>query len=382
MRIGLLIEHFNPLRSSAEQWTCQFVRHLAARGHEVHVVTQSFVPSSAGLPLVAHPLGRLRSRFALAEAAEAEFRKLRLDVVHDNGAGWYCDVFLPHGGSRLAALEQNLLLLPPWLRPLKRRLYGLLPRYREFQALVERQYAAEGRIYIALSQRVAADFQRLHGLTPEQIRVIYNGVDTERFTPQRPARCGPPPVPVGPWRPPAHAVDRGAQFPPQGRAGPVAGDGAAEGPRPAGTPGRGRRKHCVGWARRAAALGLSRHVTFTGPVRDPAPLYAAADVYVQPTFYDPCSLVVLEALASGLPVITSRFNGAGELITPGREGYVLDDPADVDCLVEHLESLCDSDLRRQMADAARQLALRHSFARNVDELLGVYGEAAQRRLAA
>ena len=43
------------------------------------------------------------------------------------------------------------------------------------------------------------------------------------------------------------------------------------------------------------------------------PYYAAADLYVHPTFYDPCSLVVLEAAACGLPIITSRYNGAAEL---------------------------------------------------------------------
>jgi hypothetical protein len=66
-------------------------------------------------------------------------------------------------------------------------------------------------------------------------------------------------------------------------------------------------------------------VVETGWVDDMAPFYAAADLAVQPTFYDACSLATLESLASGLPVVTTRANGGSELLTPGVDGIVLDD---------------------------------------------------------
>lgn len=132
----------------------------------------------------------------------------------------------------------------------------------------------------------------------------------------------------------------------------------------------------------AAAIGAGRLVRFTGAVPDPAPLYAAADVYVQPTFYDPCSLVALEALASGLPLVTSRYNGVAELLTDGQEGYVLQDPARADELVWRLESLLPPARRDAMGRAARQLALRHTFAQNVDEILAIYQQLSRRRVAA
>jgi UDP-glucose:(heptosyl)LPS alpha-1,3-glucosyltransferase len=105
-------------------------------------------------------------------------------------------------------------------------------------------------------------------------------------------------------------------------------------------------------------------------------------VYVQPTFYDPCSLVALEALASGLPLVTSRYNGVSELMTDAAEGYVLHDPADVDELESRLESLMAEELRERMSQAARRLALRHTFDRNVDEILAVYAQFDRRRVAA
>ncbi|MCH8992530.1 MAG: glycosyltransferase family 4 protein, partial [Acidobacteria bacterium] len=113
-----------------------------------------------------------------------------------------------------------------------------------------------------------------------------------------------------------------------------------------------------------------------------APYYAAADIYVHPTYYDPCSLVVLEALASGLPVVTSRFNGAGELLTPGVEGDLIDDPGDAQALCRCLEPMLETPRRRMMGAAARKLALAHTFERNCDEIVAMYEEiVAQRRAA-
>jgi glycosyltransferase involved in cell wall biosynthesis len=84
-----------------------------------------------------------------------------------------------------------------------------------------------------------------------------------------------------------------------------------------------------------------------------------------------------------LPVVTSRYNGVGELMTEGVEGFVLPDPADVDQLTAHLEMLLDAGLRERMGEAARQLALRNTFAQNVDKMLDVYREmSGVRRYAA
>jgi len=381
MRIGLVIDQFDPRRGGVEQWTWQFAAELLARDHEVHVVSRRFGSRMLKMPIIAHQLVDVRSRIGFAEAAERTLRSLRPDVIHDTGAGWYCNVFQPHGGSRLAAARQNLLLLPRWTRCLKRAANRLLPRYREFDALAARQYVDDGRIVLALSRRVAADFQRLHAVPPEQIRLIYNGVDTQRFSTTHRAlyreevrrRLG---VPSGglllllvahnfrlkglPTL--LRAMSRWSWGP--GRLVVVGGK----------RPGR--------YARVARQLGVEASVTFVGSVDNTVPFYAAADVYVQPTFYDPCSLAALEALASGLPVVTSRFNGAGELLSEGVEGYVLADPADPDELLERLETLQDASLRQRMGRAARALALEHTLKHNVDEVLDVYEEVARTRPAA
>ena len=113
----------------------------------------------------------------------------------------------------------------------------------------------------------------------------------------------------------------------------------------------------------AARMGLSGLVDFLGavPPARMAELYRAHDALVHPTFYDPCSLVVLEALASGCPAVTTRRNGASEWFEAGRHGLVLDDPRDTDALAEAIGSLADAPRRRHMAAEAARLGPRFDF---------------------
>jgi UDP-glucose:(heptosyl)LPS alpha-1,3-glucosyltransferase len=74
---------------------------------------------------------------------------------------------------------------------------------------------------------------------------------------------------------------------------------------------------------------LPPNVHLAGPMKQVEDAYAAADLMTFLPIYEPCANVIAEALASGLPVITSRSNGASELIQPGINGTVLDDPADL-----------------------------------------------------
>jgi UDP-glucose:(heptosyl)LPS alpha-1,3-glucosyltransferase len=383
MKIGLVIEQFDPRRGGAEQWTFQFAERLLARGHEVHVVAQGFGPAARRLPIEAHPLRPISSRLHRAAAAERQLRRLAVDVIHDVGMGWHFDVFHSQDGSRLAQWEQRLLCLPRWLRPVKRGMMRFLPRYREFRKLLARQFADPQRVMLAVSQMVARDYQRLHGIAPEQTRVVYNGVDVQRFSPAR----------RGEYR---QAVRRrlsigddeivalfvGHDFRRKGLATAIRAVGRLA-----------REDHPVrlvvvggkaAWRYLALALwcGAGGHVTFVGTAEDPVPFYAAADVHVLPTFYDPCSLAVLEAAASCLPSITTGHNGASELITEGVDGHVLSDPADDQRLAARLRALLDPSLRCRMGEAARRMALEHTLDRSCDEIVGVYQSLARARRTA
>lgn len=126
----------------------------------------------------------------------------------------------------------------------------------------------------------------------------------------------------------------------------------------------------------ARRLGVSDFTLFLGPVKEMEQYYAASDIYVHPTFYDSCSLTVLEALASGLPVITSRFNGAADVIVSNKGGKILENPADVEELAESIAFYFDEDRRNAARGVARQWMEKYSPTYNVEETLRVYHEVA------
>ncbi|MCH7604018.1 MAG: glycosyltransferase, partial [Planctomycetes bacterium] len=100
---------------------------------------------------------------------------------------------------------------------------------------------------------------------------------------------------------------------------------------------------------------------------------------VLPTYYDSCRIVVLEALACWLPVITTKVNGVHEFMEQGRDGFVMSDPEALEELVSYMTTLLDPDRRAEASRAARALAEQHTVERNCDEHVGVYEEVIQAR---
>lgn len=382
MRIGLVIENFDPRRGGAEGWTYQHAARLAARGHEVHVVSQTVDGPALQLPITGHAFGRVQSLLGRAAAAERVLKPLALDVIHDIGLGWHGQIIQSEDGSRLAQWEHNLELLPPALRPLKRLMLHVLPRYRAYRTLMRRQYGDPRRLVIAISQMCARDYIERHGVAPDRVRTIHHGTDAAYYSPEK---CVPLRQPtrqqLGLRDDELTLLFVGHDFRRKGLA------TALRAVERLVIEGHAVRLLVVGGTHRRQRLRLTplqqTCVTLVGRSDDPLPYYAAADILVLPSFYDPFGLVVLEGAACGLPVITTHTTGASELITAGREGFVVSHPANDDELTDRVRQLLAAELRRRMGQAARKLALQHTLDRNCDETLAVYDEIiAPRRAAA
>jgi len=385
MKIAIVLDHFDANRGGAEHWTVQFAGRLMNRGHEVHVVSESFcAPQQSNGATAAGtihwlPIPRTGARLKRAATIESLLRGKNLDVIHDMGVGWYCDVFQPHGGSRRAAFERNLLLTYSVLRPLKRRFAKWLPRYREFDRLMRRQYQGN-KLFLAISRMVERDFHQYHNLPETSVRRVYNGVDTDKFHPVR-------------HRAARQSIRNRLRIDDDEVVFLI----VAHNLRLKGLPALMRAfarltrdgarcrlvvvggKRIASHALRAKRLGISHAVAFEGIVNNTEEYYAAADAYVQPALYDPFGLVVLEAFSSGLPAITSSCTGASELIDPGRHGFVIDDPQDDALLAAAMTRMLDEAQRHTMGQAVRRLALEHSFDKNVDDVIAVYNEIIENR---
>ncbi len=180
----------------------------------------------------------------------------------------------------------------------------------------------------------------------EKLHVIYNAVDPREFSPDvrehraaTRARLGFP-TPTSSSCSSARAM-RARAFRPRCA-------------RSRGCPPRarlvvvGRDKHPARYEALARRAGVHERVVFAGPQHDPRPYFGAADAFVLPTLYDPLANAVLEALACGLPVVTSRRCGAGELVAAHGAGSLCDADDDA-ALAAHMERLLDDAERANVA---------------------------------
>ncbi len=122
----------------------------------------------------------------------------------------------------------------------------------------------------------------------------------------------------------------------------------------------------------AKKLGVSERLIFAGHVRDPESLYGAADIFVLPTKYDPFSNSCLEAMASGLPVITTAQNGLAEIIEDGSDGFVLRNPEDAAGLAAILQYLSCEKAREKTGKRARVKSESFTWAKTLQKTLEVY----------
>lgn len=367
-RIALVIDRFDGRRGGAESYTRDLAAWLAAAGCEVHVVTGDIGPAERGLPVTFHVVGPAAPHAAFVAAVADRLGLLAPDVSHDMGSAAGCDVFQSHVGSPEACLRAKCAAYPAGMRFIRR--IAQESRRHRLRGLAARQFGSASARYIAVSRRVAADLAARHGVPPQRICVVHNGVDTRRFDADRHRAAG-------------AAIRRRLQIGPD----EVVVIAVAHNHRLKGVHVLARavrRLRREGLPVRALVCGGPRgggwwpggaEIIRMGPIADSAAHYAAADIAAQPTFYDACSLATLEALASGLPVVTTAANGVSELITPGVDGLVLDEPGDDRALAAAIGRLAgDPVLRATLGAAGRRLAARHTADVAFRGVVAVYAE--------
>ena len=112
-----------------------------------------------------------------------------------------------------------------------------------------------------------------------------------------------------------------------------------------------------GFRAKSVELGIASQVVFLEPKKDIERYYRAADLFLLPTLYEPFGLVILEAMASGLPCIVSHTAGAAELIDHGKNGLLINHPTDSEEIANLVAIACgNSDLRKELGIKARLTA--------------------------
>ena len=382
VNVALVILHADPAKGGAEGYTVNLASALTRRGHDVSLLATSFGPQAkavANVPLAADGLTRLGRYKKFLDSLDAHLAAAPYDVVHAIAPVRRCDFYHPQAGLAAEALASGHLKYGPVRGPLDKLATRLNPK-RQFVGAVERQLLTgpDAPTLLCVSEMVKQTARAHYTLPDQKLVTLFNAVDPARFDPDA--------------RPDAAAQIR-RQFDIAGNkvvALVVAQDFRRKGVRPA-IEALARVKDprlvllVVGkpdpraYQLLAQKLGVAGRVVFAGPASDTYGFYRAADFFVLPTHHDPCSLVVLEALAMGLPTITTTLNGAHEAMTEGTHGYVLTDPADAAALAGAMRKMLDPGKRRAMSEACLALRPRLSYERHLDQLEALYGRAASSR---
>jgi UDP-glucose:(heptosyl)LPS alpha-1,3-glucosyltransferase len=383
MNVALIIERIETWRGGAETSTAQFAEHLAADGVCVNVITTSYSPSTPSLNIVpirvAGRLRALRTRQFIKKAGEY-VRRNPFDIVHCITPCPAADIYQPRGGTMPEMLQRNLALRSsPQRRCLKRIGQQINLKYRVVGGLERRLLSRRPAPWvIAISQYVADQLQRHYSFDPARVRLIFNGVDPDTTPPvERRAHRAQIRRQFGLGEDDLVLLCVAHNFKLKG-VGPLIRALAlqAEHEKPAANPGRTvalvvGRDNPSPFARLAAKLKVADRLLFTGPTPRVQAFFHAADILVHETYYDPCSRVVLEAMAAGLPVITTRHNGAAERIQDGQEGYVIESADDTEALADRIQRLARPEHRQACARnaprAVEAISMRE-HARRVTEL--------------
>ena len=369
LRIALVANHIH-FRGGMERCCAELAARLCV-DHDVHL----FTCEAADVPLdrlTVHPI-RVAQKPFLALWAQFYVKSSRLikledfDIVHTVGGitarqnivtAQYCqyawgDAIRREPGARGGVTAYHQFM---W------RLNG----YYEKKAIV----SPDTRGISANSKRTASDLAEFYGADPAKIAVIYNGVDTNRFTPENQRFRGAIRARYGIPDSALVALFVG-EYRRKGLATVIDALGRLADPRlHLLAVGRGDTALYQGLAE---AAGIGKRATFAPPARDIEQVFGAADLFAFPTYYEPFGMVVTEAMASGLPTLTSRRAGASELIEEGVSGLLLESPGDAAELAEKIARLAaDPALRRDMALKARPAASRYDWSDVAADTLNLY----------
>jgi glycosyltransferase involved in cell wall biosynthesis len=356
VRIALVAHHARP-GGGQDRYLLELARHLAPR-HDVHLVV-SRAEGCDNIGATIHELGlpdrpvlALSHRFARRAAALVASQ--RFDVVHGVGGS------LP-GSSVITAQYCHLA----WHEARARyRVHEGGVADRLYHRLVDRQNVAyERRAYaspalrqvIAVSRGTAAELRQFYAVPERLTSVVYNGADPSVFDRARyPDAAAALRAELGIGDSAVVAFLAGT-FWRKGLDTAIAAVGRASDTLHlvvAGSGDEARARAC------AQSAGMPARLHLLGPRADIARLYAAADIFLLPTRYEPFGMVIAEAMQSSLPVVVSACAGAAELITPGISGFVVDAADDAEGFATHLRALVAVSRRRVLVGReARAAAL-------------------------
>ncbi|MCP1439011.1 UDP-glucose:(heptosyl)LPS alpha-1,3-glucosyltransferase [Erwinia persicina] len=367
VRLAIVRQKYRP-DGGAERFISRALEALDDDSLDLNIITRSWQgePKPEWHLHICNPKkwGRISRERGFALAARECWQREKFDIVqsHERIAG--CDIFRAGDGVHRVWLAQRARIVSP----VQKLLADLSPYHRYVMAAEEEMFRSPAlKKIICNSLMVKNDIMRCFQVPEEKFAVIYNAIDAQRFQPATPAERQQSRASL---RLPAEAkvfIYVGSGFERKGLRASISALAATE----AHLLVVGQDKQQARYLSHARALGCEKRVHFVGVQHNVIPYYHAADALILPTLYDPFPNVILEAMACGLPVITSDTCGGAEFIVNGEQGYVCD-ALDIVALSAAAQAIPLRSVDARMGDAARERVLPCSPQRLAGQLHALY----------
>jgi UDP-glucose:(heptosyl)LPS alpha-1,3-glucosyltransferase len=370
MKIAIIRQKYAPY-GGAEKFSAQYIDRLAQLGYEVHIFAREW--KTSGYPNVHLHQISVKSKSSTLrllefnQEIERELSKYSFDLIQSHERTTTQDIYRAGDGCHKEWLAQRKKYYPikGWLSFLNPFHWAVLKIEREI--FTPENY----KRIVAISQMVKKDIQYHYKLPDKDISVIHNGVSLKRFHPSNRSeyyryirqKLDIPPNAISILTVGSGFERKGLKFLIKSLKYLEAKDWRLI------VIGKGNWKK---YRRYASWKNRSKLIHIAPPVEEIEQYYAAADIFALPSLYEPFGNANLEALASGLPVVTSKNSGAAELITHKLNGMVVQNPGDRREIAAHLNYLNDKSIRDSMGRQARRLAEEYSHEKNIEKMVRLY----------
>ncbi|OTA15391.1 WabG [Xenorhabdus vietnamensis] len=348
LRLAIVRQKYRP-DGGAERFISRALEALEYQQLELNVITRSWQGESNPNWRIhlCNPIkyGRISREKGFATSARKLWQKEQFDLVQSHERITGCDIYRAGDGVHQRWLHQRTRILPTW-----KAQWLLNDRYHRYVMSAEAEMYADPALkkVICNSEMVKKEIIEEFGVTEDKIAVIYNSIDNIKFFPadeqsrlqlrqqyQIPAtaRC---------------LIYVGSGFERKGLSAAIKAVAKTD----SYLLVIGKDKEQSKYQSIANTLGCAHRIRFMGLQKNTLPFYQLSDALLLPTLYDPFPNVILEAMACGLPVITSTTCGGAEFITEGKNGFICD-ALDIEKLKDAVHSIPDNIFGTDMSIAAR-----------------------------
>jgi len=388
-KIAIIIERANIALGGAERSVFELRAALTALGYSVDILAAKGQADAKNIHILCRDSSGKRVNFyTFEEAIKKHLSENKYDIVHSVLPFDFADVYQPRGGTYAETIIRNAASYQNKLLEYYKKITAATNSRRTMLLRAERKISQSpnGPLIAALSEYVAEQFRQHYNTDAGRIVLIPNGVKTDKRINTTAAdtlrshilaklRLKEADNPVlflfvaNNFRlkglsPLIQAMQNAARKKTERQAYLI-------------VAGHGKEKKY----RRFIDASSTKNILFLGPLSHIQNALSIVDVAVLPTFYDPSSRFILEALAAGKPVITTKFNGATDLFNHNRHGIIINSPDNIEATAEAINYFTDTENIRKASEAIIEDNLREeiSIDRAAKQLQNIYESILQRK---